>query len=215
MRSLAPLEAGLAATALAVSIAAAPAAQAGTLHVQDDTHQLSPDGVRQVQRAVGEAPFDGRLLVTGEYPEAEDLSRHVHALVTSPDVVAVGIDPAHRHVQVHFGSGSSIPRSDWTAIERAGNDAREKGDFAGGATAIFTAAGSSVAGTVEEQPIHPGMAPSQTSRRFFQKLPRWASMSFIFLQSTPSAMPFAKAPTITSGHPRAIPAAPGPSERKM
>ena len=53
------------AAALAVSTAAAPAALAGTLRVQDDTHQLSADGVREVQRAVGDAPFDGRLLVVG------------------------------------------------------------------------------------------------------------------------------------------------------
>jgi hypothetical protein len=89
---------------------------------------------------------------------------------------------------VHFGSGSSIPRSDRAGIERAGNDAFKKGDFAGGASAIFIAAAGAVSGTIEEQPAP--AAPQQGSS--FPLLPiillgaaGLAIGSFFFRRRTP------------------------------
>ena len=152
MRFLASLRAALVALALVVStVAFASAAHAGTLRVEDDAKDLTSQNIQQIQKVLGDAPFDGRLVVTTQYEDAKDLSRYVGSLVTSPDLVVVGLDPEHRHVQVHFGTGSNIPRTEWPAIERAGNDEFRKADWAGGAAAIFQAAAQSTSGAVAPQ----------------------------------------------------------------
>jgi hypothetical protein len=125
----------------------APAASAGSLGVRDDTHELGPAQLQRVRDVLAQAPFDGRLVVTTAYPDAQELSKYVGSLVTAPNLVVVGLDPEHRHVQVHFGTGSGVPRSDWPGIERAGNDAFRRADWAGGVGAIFEAAAQSASGS--------------------------------------------------------------------
>jgi hypothetical protein len=139
--------------ALGVSaLAVAPTAHAGTLRVVDEAHQLAPSQLQELSGVVARAPFDGRLVVTTEYADAQDLARYVHTLVSSPSLVVVGLDPQHRHVQVRFGVESGVPRAQWADIERAGNDAFRRGDWAGGASAIFeTAARSAAASPLAKQ----------------------------------------------------------------
>ena len=48
-------------------------------------------------------------------------------------------------MQVRFGDESGVPRAQWADIERAGNDAFRRGDWAGGASAIFQTAARSAA----------------------------------------------------------------------
>lgn len=129
---------------LALAALAHPA-YAGTLQVRDEAHVLSAGDVHKLQSAVSGTPFDERLVVTTEYPQSQDLGHFVGSLVTEPNMVVVGLDPEHRHVQVHFGNGSHIPRAAYPAIEAAGNDAFRHGDWAGGAAAIFRAASAAVA----------------------------------------------------------------------
>lgn len=134
------------------ALAVAPTAHAGTLRVADETHQLGPSQLQEISGVVARAPFDGRLVVTTEYADAQDLARYVHTLVTSPSLVVVGLDPLHRHVQVRFGVESGVPRAQWADVERAGNDAFHRGDWAGGASAIFeTAARSAAASPLANQ----------------------------------------------------------------
>jgi hypothetical protein len=133
--------------ALALFLAAvtpAASAYAGTLHIRDEAHVLSADDAARLRAEALSAPFDARLVVTSEYADAQDLSRHIGSLVTEPNEIVVGLDPRHRHVQVHFGSGSRIPRSAWPAIEKAGNDEFRRGDWEGGAAAMFRAASEAV-----------------------------------------------------------------------
>jgi hypothetical protein len=117
-----------------------PAANARTLQIRDETHVLSAEGADRLRSVVTAAPFDARLVITTEYADAQDLSRHVAALVTEPNLVAVGVDPQHHHVQVHFGTASHVARAAWPAIEHAGNDAFRRGDWAAGAASIFAEA---------------------------------------------------------------------------
>src|SRR5258708_14872142 len=113
----------LLASALFLALTAfAHQARAGTLQVRDETHLLSAGDTQRLQSVVSGTPFDARLVVTTEYPQAQELSRLVGSLVTEPDMVVIGLDPEHRHVQVHFGNGSHIPHGAWPAIESAGND---------------------------------------------------------------------------------------------
>jgi uncharacterized membrane protein YgcG len=130
---------------LVAAVVPAQRAYAGTLHIRDEAHVLSADAAARLRSVVTAAPFDARFVVTSDYPDAQDLSRHVGSLVTEPNDVVVGLDPQHHHVQVHFGTGSRVPRSEWAAIERAGNDAFRRGDWEGGAAAIFRAASQAVA----------------------------------------------------------------------
>jgi hypothetical protein len=154
MRVFSRIQAVWIALALALSMAIfAGTAHAGTLRVRDDAGALTSDGVQRLQSVLARAPFDGRLVVTTAYPDAQDLARFVHSLVTSPNVVVVGVDPEHRHVQVHFGSGAGVPASEWPAIERAGNDAFRQRDWAGGAAAIFAAAARVATGDPSTQGV--------------------------------------------------------------
>jgi hypothetical protein len=152
-----PILFALALLALLVScMSFAGVAHAGALHVRDEGRVLSSEDVNRLRSVVAAAPFDARFVVTSEYPDAQDLSRYVASLVAEPNMVAVGLDPQHHHVQVHFGTGSRVARSAWPAIERAGNDAFRKGDWAGGASAIFREAGAAVGGSGEAVPVAGG-----------------------------------------------------------
>ncbi len=119
-------------------------AEAGVLQIRDQAHVLSADDTARLRSVVMAAPFDGRLVVTTEYADAQDLSRYVGSLVAEANTVVVGLDPLHHHVQVQFGNGSRVPAADWPVIERAGNDSFRRSDWEGGVAAIFQSASSVV-----------------------------------------------------------------------
>jgi uncharacterized membrane protein YgcG len=146
----------LASAVLLSAMTLAPDVCAGSLRVRDDAHLLSAGDVASLQAVVASAPFDGRLLVTDAYPDVQDLSRYVGSLVAEADIVVVGLDPQHHHVAVHFGSGSRVPRAERPGIERAGNDAFRRGDWATGVAAIFQSASRAAA----EAPA-PGAQPPE------------------------------------------------------
>jgi hypothetical protein len=131
----------LVSTAVAcAAVAFASSASAGTLQIKDPAHVLSPDDAGHLRAVVGTAPFDARLVFTSEYADSDQLSRYIGNAVSEPDMVVVGVDPTHHHVQVHFGTGSGIARSSYGSIESSGNDAFRQHDWRGGAAAIFEAA---------------------------------------------------------------------------
>src|SRR5579872_2932086 len=104
-------------------------AQAGTLQVRDEAHVLTAQDISRLRSVVAEVPFDARLLVTTAYPDMQGLADRVHGVLNEPDMVAVGLDPQHHHVEVRFGTGSRIPPAAYSSIERAGNDAFRAGDW--------------------------------------------------------------------------------------
>ncbi len=134
----------LAVAALALALALPRRAFAGTLQIQDEAHILKAGDAERLRSVVAEAPFDARLVFTTDYADPQDLSRFVGSRVNEPNLISVGVDPQHRHVQAHFGRGSGIAPAAWPAIERAGNGAFHDGDWAGGAAAIFRTASQSV-----------------------------------------------------------------------
>jgi hypothetical protein len=153
----------LAALFLAAATIVRPAI-AGTLHVRDAAHVLSPDAVAQLRSVVASAPFDGRLVFTSEFSGAEELDRYTSS-ITEPAMVVVAVDPLHHQVRVHFGTRSRIAQSSYGAIERAGNDAFRHADWEGGAAAIFRAAAKSV-GVEEGAPVG-GTPPVASGSSFF------------------------------------------------
>jgi hypothetical protein len=130
---------------LAVGLLAVAAdADAGTLTLRDEAQIFTPADTAQLRSIVTTAPFDARLVTTTNYADQAGFSRFVGMLVSEPNMVVVGIDPQHHHVQVHFGTGSHIPEADWPAIERAGNDAFKRSAWEEGGADIFRAASSAV-----------------------------------------------------------------------
>src|SRR6202021_34132 len=127
-------------------LAIAVDANAGTLTMRDDAQVFSPGDADRLRAVVAQAPFDARLVTTTVYADQAGLSRFVGQLVSEPDMVVVGIDPTHRHVQVHFGTGSRIPEAQWPVIERAGNDAFKRGAWEEGGGDIFRAASGAAGG---------------------------------------------------------------------
>ncbi len=140
---------------------------AGTLRIRDDAHVLAGADAEQLRSEIASAPFDARLVVTSDYAEVDDLSHYVGSLVDEPNTVVVGVDPRHRHVQVHFGRGSGIARTDWAAIETAGNDEFRQGQWAGGAGAIFRAASHAVTDAPALPREQPAAAPSRVGSMIF------------------------------------------------
>jgi hypothetical protein len=134
---------------LVAAITASAGASARELQVRDQAHLLTADDVTRLRSDVASAPFDARLIVTTEHAESQDLARYVEQYVSEPDMVLVGLDPEHHHVQVRFGTGSRVPQSSWVAIEKSGNDAFRRGDWEAGTSAIFRAATDAIpAGTL-------------------------------------------------------------------
>ena len=120
-----------------------PSVLAGTLEIRDERHVLSPGDAARLRADVRPAPFDARLAVTAAYADSRELSRYVGSLLNAGNMIAVGLDPEHHHVQVHFGTASGIPQTAWGDVERAGNDAFRQGDWTGGVeTIVRSAAGS-------------------------------------------------------------------------
>jgi len=143
----------LLAPVLAVGLLAVAAdASAGTLTMRDEAQVFSASDTAQLRGIVAQAPFDARLVTTNNYPDQAGFSRFVGTLVSEPNMVVVGLDPQHHHVQVHFGVGSHIAEANWPAIERAGNDAFKRSAWEEGGADIFRAATSAV-GTGASAPV--------------------------------------------------------------
>jgi hypothetical protein len=131
-------------------------ARAGALQIRDEARVLAPDDAARLRSVVASAPFDARFVVTADFPDEQDLSRYVRSLFSEPNQVVVGVDPKHHHVQVHFGTGSRVPQASWSSIERAGNDAFRRGDWEGGAAAIFNEAARAAASAPGGAPLASG-----------------------------------------------------------
>jgi hypothetical protein len=134
----------LGASLLFATLAPCRIASARTLQVRDAAHVLTADDIARLRADVASAPFDARLVVTTDHPDAQDLARYLEPLVSEPNMVIVGLDPEHHHVQVRFGTGSHVPEGSWSAIEKSGNDAFRRGAWEDGAAAIFRAASAVV-----------------------------------------------------------------------
>jgi hypothetical protein len=125
-------------------VSAAGDANVGGLVLRDEAQILTPADAAQLKAVVAQAPFDARLVTTTNYADEAGFSRFVGTLVSEPNMVVVGIDPQHHHVEVHFGTASPIPEADRPAIERAGDDAFERRAWEEGGVDIFRAATTAV-----------------------------------------------------------------------
>jgi hypothetical protein len=146
-------------------LAVAADANAGSLVVRDEAQIFTPGDTEQLRAIVAKAPFDARLVTTSNYVDQPGFSRFVGTMVSEPNMVVLGIDPQHHHVQVHFGTGSHIPQADWPAIERAGNDAFKRTAWEEGGADVFRAAATAV--TSGAGVVTPATSPAGASAGSF------------------------------------------------
>lgn len=135
------------------ALTGARSATAGTLEIRDEQHILSAGDAARLRSVIQAAPFDARLVITAEFADSRELSRYVGSLFTSGNMLAVGLDPQHRHVQIHFGTMSGIPQKAWSDVERAGNDSFQRGDWAQGVDAILRSAMASTRSVPGQAPV--------------------------------------------------------------
>jgi len=148
--------------ALAVAVLFALPASAGSLHTSDDAGVFTPSQLATVRSHVQGDDFDVRLVTSSSYASKSDLGSYLHRLVTEPNIVVIGLDPVHRHVSVHFGTGTRIADSEFKAIESAGVSHFKDSDWTGGVVAIVDRAETAVgtgAGSSHRAPA--GAATSQ------------------------------------------------------
>ncbi len=129
---------------LFAALTASSVASARSLEVRDEAHVLSSDDIARLRSDVASAPFDVRFVMTTAHAESQELAHYLEPFVSRPDMIVVGVDPDHHHVQVRFGTGSHVPETSWHAIEKSGNDGFRHGDWEGGAAAIVHAAADAV-----------------------------------------------------------------------
>jgi uncharacterized membrane protein YgcG len=145
--------------ALAMAVFVALPASAGPLHTTDDAGVLSASQLSGLRSRVAGYDFDVRLITTSSYLSKSDLGNYVHRFVTEPNIVVIGLDTEHRHVSVHFGTGTRIADSEFKAIESAGISYFKDGNWNGGVTAILDRAERAVGTTAATRGVAPVSAP--------------------------------------------------------
>lgn len=125
---------------LALVLLAPLSAWAGTLQIKDSEGLLSPGDAAALRHEGNDYPFDVRVVTTAEHPDKADLDRYVHEQLAAPNMVVVGVDKAHRHTAVHFGTSTGVPAGEFRAVEQAGNGAFREGNWRAGITAILNQA---------------------------------------------------------------------------
>lgn len=87
-----------------------------------DVPVLTPGDLSVLQSESARWPFELRVL-SGSYGSKRELGAAVHECVSAPNVVCVGIDPAHRYTETHFGNMTGVRPNDYNLVGSAGNSA--------------------------------------------------------------------------------------------
>lgn len=114
----------------------------GNVLIRDDQNTLSTGDIAAIQSTGGGWPFEAHVLV-GSFPTRDALEDAAHLAITSPRVVAIGVDPGHHHVAVRFGTSSGVKAGDYDSIAKAGNAHFRSGEWVAGIQAIGTRARAS------------------------------------------------------------------------
>jgi hypothetical protein len=155
---------------MAAALALSVDASAGDLQVRDDAHVFASSDAAKLRAVAASVPFDARIVTTTAYPDQAGLSRYVGGLFSEPNMVVIGIDPDHHHVQVHFGTGSHVPRGSWSTIERSGNDSFRQSAWEQGSETILREAASSVTTTAAPATGMPTAGAAESHGSFFGPL---------------------------------------------
>lgn len=113
-------------------------AHAGKVEIRDDVGLLSATDRQDIEEAAGSIPFDVRVLVSQSAQSRSAFESMVSAEVTTPRVLAIGLDPTRRQTVARFGSGLAVPSVRWSAITEAGNVAFRGKEWGRGIALIAT-----------------------------------------------------------------------------
>jgi MYXO-CTERM domain-containing protein len=92
------------------------------IRIQDDARLFGANDTQRIMSA--NLPFELHVITSTSYASRAGLDARVHDSIDAPNVVGIGIDPTHRWVVAHFGTGTGIAPSTWATIVASGN-----GDF--------------------------------------------------------------------------------------
>lgn len=91
------------------------------IQIRDEAGLLTPSDIASLQAASGRWPFDVHIITSTPSANKAALENRVSAAVDGSNVIAIGVDPTHHMTIVHYGKEAGIPRSQWDAINAAGN----------------------------------------------------------------------------------------------
>lgn len=112
------------------------------IEINDSLNLLKPDDLKALETQSTKWSFDVRVFVK-EASSKSEFEAEIAKEVTTPNTVAVGIDPTHHHVVVRYGNASGVPSQDWPSIGSSGNQDFKAGRWADGLTKIANKAQAS------------------------------------------------------------------------
>lgn len=125
-------------------------ALAGPVVIHDEANLLTPEEEVQLQNTGSRWPFETHILTRNAHAK-HLLEQAAKAAVTTPNTVAIAVDPNLRFTVVRFGIASNVKTVDFSAISDAGNPSFREGRWLSGLEAIGARAEVStrtMAGTV-------------------------------------------------------------------
>ncbi len=114
-------------------------ATAGALTVRDGARLLSSADVTTLETAVHPYPFDVLVVTSSNGGSKEEFDRRIMGDVRA-NALVIGIDEAHRHTSVRFGTGLGVDRAQFRPIEEAGSSHFRQRQWRSGIDAIASRA---------------------------------------------------------------------------
>ncbi len=112
------------------------AAWAGKVEFRDEAAILAPAVRQDIAARFSAFPFSARVITSTASPSRAALESRAASFLTSPDMIVVGIDPAHRYTVVRVGSGLNLEPGTFSQIAVAGNPSFKGGQWGAGIIAI-------------------------------------------------------------------------------
>lgn len=112
------------------------AAWAGKVEFRDEAAILGPAVRQDIAARFSAFPFSARVITSTASPSRAALESRAASFLTSPDMIVVGIDPAHRYTVVRVGSGLNLEPGTFSQIAVAGNPSFKSGQWGAGIIAI-------------------------------------------------------------------------------
>jgi hypothetical protein len=108
------------------------------IRIQDDARLFGSTDTQRITSA--NLPFELHVITSTSYASRAGLEARVHDSIDAPNVVGIGIDPTHRWVVAHFGTGTGVAPSTWATIVASGNGDFRDARWADGVIAISRSA---------------------------------------------------------------------------
>ena len=92
------------------------AAWAGRVEFRDEAAIIAPVIRQDIAARFSAFPFSARVITSTASPSRAALESRAASFLTSPDMIVVGIDPAHRYTVIRVGSGLNLEPGTFSQI---------------------------------------------------------------------------------------------------